>query len=159
MNATERDAYRNGGTSVIAFTVYGRPRPQGSKSAFVVKGRAVMREASEHVKDWRQQIASVAIETMDGKAPLTQAVKLVVVYHFQRPKSHYGTGKNANQVKASAPLEHTQKPDLSKLVRALEDALTGIVFKDDSQVASLNCGKQWSLRDFTEVEVYAKPEA
>ena len=55
-----------------------------------------------------------------------------------RLKGHYGTGKNAGTLKPSAPLFHTSKPDLDKLVRCIKDALTGIAWKDDAQV-SLVC--------------------
>ena len=32
--------------------------------------------------------------------------------------------------------EPTTRPDLSKLVRAVEDALTGVIYADDAQVVS-----------------------
>ena len=38
-------------------------------------------------------------------------------FRFVRPKSHYGTGRNAKKLKPSAPPHHTQKPDATKLLR------------------------------------------
>jgi Holliday junction resolvase RusA-like endonuclease len=47
----------------------------------------------------------------------------------------YHTGRKAGQVKQTAPHYHTTKPDATKLLRALEDALKLICWNDDSQVA------------------------
>ncbi len=55
---------------------------------------------------------------------------------FTRPKDHFGTGKNAEKLKPSAPRWPTSKAigDRTNLLKSVEDALTGIVWKDDSQV-------------------------
>jgi hypothetical protein len=40
--------------------------------------------------------------------------------------------------------EHVVKPDLDKLVRAVGDALTGILYRDDAQIVSLNASKRFA---------------
>jgi Holliday junction resolvase RusA-like endonuclease len=76
---------------------------------------------------------------------LLGAVKVTVNFVIQRPKNHYGTGKNSNILKHSAPkMFHTQKPDAAKLYRSTEDALTGILWKDDCQVAVVGLAKYWT---------------
>lgn len=61
-----------------------------------------------------------------------------VTFMFSRPKKHFGEGKNAQKLKSSAPLWPNNKScgDRTNLFKCLEDALTGIVWKDDSQVVS-----------------------
>ena len=49
-----------------------------------------------------------------------------------RPKSHFRAN---GLLKPTAPLYHTSKPDLTKLMRSTEDALTGICWTDDSSIA------------------------
>ena len=49
-------------------------------------------------------------------------------------------------LKDSAPVFKDTAPDLSKLWRAVEDSLTGIVYKDDSQVVQLALQKRWGTR-------------
>jgi crossover junction endodeoxyribonuclease RusA len=61
-----------------------------------------------------------------------------------RPKGHYGSGKNELTVKNSAPKYPDKKPDCTKLLRALEDALTGILWIDDSQVVRQVVGKSYA---------------
>ena len=125
----------------IAFTVPGRPAPQGSKQAFVNKhtGRASLVEMSGRHKDWRAVVSIAAAERMSGLEPLDHGLNLnlAAVFRFARPASHYGTGKNERTLKPSAP-QAVGKPDLSKLVRSVEDAMTGIVYHDDSQIQSYN---------------------
>ena len=45
----------------------------------------------------------------------------------------------------SAPKYKTSKPDVGKTARAVEDALTGIAWVDDSQVVTSIAGKIWSV--------------
>jgi crossover junction endodeoxyribonuclease RusA len=53
-----------------------------------------------------------------------------------RPRSHYRTGKLSHELRADAPVLHTGKPDAIKMARAVEDALTGILWNDDAQICA-----------------------
>jgi Holliday junction resolvase RusA-like endonuclease len=77
--------------------------------------------------------------------PLTTGpIELCLCFFLEHPKSHYRAGKFKHLLKSDAPLLHTIKPDLTKLVRAVEDALTGVIWKDDSQVSSACSLKQYA---------------
>lgn len=78
---------------------------------------------------------------MAGREALAGAIHLDAVFTFPRPKAHYRTGRHAGELRPSAPLVHSSRPDLDKLLRAVGDALTGIVWRDDSQVASIVASK------------------
>lgn len=62
---------------------------------------------------------------------------------FPRPAGHFGTGKNASVLKPSAPPYPAQRPDTTKLVRSAEDALKGILWRDDSQIVSQFATKRY----------------
>lgn len=65
-----------------------------------------------------------------------------------RPKSHFGTGRNAEKLKKQAPEYHIQKPDIDNLVKSTMDAITNInLWRDDCQVDSLITRKVWVDRD------------
>ena len=55
-------------------------------------------------------------------------------FYIGRPKSHYGTGRNAKQLKASAPAIPTVTPDMSNCEKFYEDCFNGVVWVDDRQV-------------------------
>ncbi len=53
----------------------------------------------------------------------------------------------------SAPFYPTTKPDASKLVRALEDGLNGVLWRDDSQVAEIVAVKYYGEPARAEVRI------
>ena len=128
----------------IRFKVVGKPRGKGS-----LVGRF-----AHHPKatvEWESLCRLQAADEMRARnLPVHEGpVELYLVVTIHRPKSHYGTGRNARKVKASAPgrMDHTQKPDYDKLARGVTDALTGIVYHDDSQVTQGVVRKEWCGRD------------
>jgi len=123
----------------IQITVHGIPAPQGSKK-FVGHnraGRGVLVESSKKVKPWRSAVVAAAIPARPP-APLDGPLVADMVFTMPRPRSHYGTGRNAGQLKeryvSAVP---DRAPDLSKLVRSTEDALTDAgVWADDARVVA-----------------------
>ena len=64
---------------------------------------------------------------------------VAVICTFYRPHprtTHYGSGRNADVLKDSAPAYPISAPDASKLWRSFEDALTGVLWHDDARVVS-----------------------
>lgn len=126
-----------------SFFVPGIPVAKGSAKAFYVKslGRAVVTQTNAaKQKPWASLISVMAQNA--GVRPVQGPVKLSMSFYFPRPKSHYRTGKNASILKDDAPAFHTTKPDADKLCRCVYDALTGVAYTDDSQVASWGCGEK-----------------
>lgn len=112
----------------IEITVYGEPAPQGSKRFVGIKGgRGMMIESSKKVKPWREAVKYAAIEAIEktGLPCLLGAINLRVTFTMPKPKS-------APKRRRSWP---STKPDLSKLVRSTEDALSDAgVWEDDARV-------------------------
>ncbi|MDD5358399.1 MAG: RusA family crossover junction endodeoxyribonuclease [Candidatus Nanoarchaeia archaeon] len=81
--------------------------------------------------------------------PIIEPIKLQIEFYFDRPKSHFGTGKNKDIVKESAPIFHTTKPDTSNLIKFIEDAFNGVFWKDDSLICELHCRKYYSNKPRT----------
>ena len=53
---------------------------------------------------------------------------------------------------------HTQVPDLDNLEKAVQDALNGVAWRDDSQVASKMSSKRWGTETKTVVTVSSLPQ-
>lgn len=147
----------------VEFIVYGEPRPQGSKRAFAGRnkhGQLKVRVVDDnpHTKSWRQEVAIAARAAwnrplLDRSVP----VRLSLCFVRPRPESHYGTGKNSGVLKATAPAYPTQRPDTLKLARAVEDALTGVVWTDDSQAVRHELSKDWGAAFCVVVKVETLP--
>lgn len=136
---------------MIRFTVIGKPEPQGSARAFYIKklGRAVITSDNAKLKPWRQQVSGMAMEAMKGyqvQAAGT-AIRVEARFYFDRPKSIKRTALK------------TTKPDADKLLRAILDALTGIVFNDDAQVTECFVTKSFGQPARVEIAVSLASEA
>ncbi|MFJ9114426.1 RusA family crossover junction endodeoxyribonuclease [Streptomyces sp. NPDC102394] len=128
----------------LILTVHGTPGPQGSKTR---NAAGALYESSAKVKPWREAVKQVAVDALthdDAWKPLDEPVHLEVVFTLRRPKSHYGTGRNAGVLKGSAPVFPTGKPDLDKLLRSTQDALKDAgVLLDDSVVTATTATKTY----------------
>lgn len=130
-----------------ALTVFadGVPVPQGSMISNG-PGRGMRHSNASKLKPWRYQVVSLLARHVppgwDSSAPIT----VTATFRLPRPQGHYGTGRNANQLKASAPEFHVTKPDLDKLQRAIGDAIeaSGLV-RGDQQITSWNVAKRYCV--------------
>jgi Holliday junction resolvase RusA-like endonuclease len=131
--------------TTITFRVFGVPQPGGSKRGFVnpKTGRVVIAEDAKRNKSWRESVLQAALP-FAPKEPLRGTIFLEVVFLMPRPKGHFRTGKLAHLLRESAPIHHVTKPDATKLLRSTEDALTGLLWKDDSQIAHQVVSKRYT---------------
>ncbi len=114
----------------LSFTVIGKPEPQGSARAFMPKagGRfPIVTSDNPKLKGWRKAVGFSALDAIKTSRFLieTGAVTLTVDFYLARPKTLCGEVPNMS------------KPDIDKLARGVADALTGIVYVDDSQIDML----------------------
>jgi Holliday junction resolvase RusA-like endonuclease len=138
--------------TAVRFTVLGRPQQKGSKRGQVVQGRVIIRDANARAKPWASQVSAAARDAFQGEL-IRDAVEVDLGFYFARPKAHFGTGRNAGAVLASAPRRMIVMPDVDKLARCALDALTGVVFKDDAQIARLTAIKSYGEPERCEIEV------
>lgn len=137
--------------SGLTFTVHGLPAAQGSKRYLGVKGgKGITVESSKRVAPWRADVRDAALTALDdarladyaGAVDLWDAALSVnITFNMPRPKSHYRTGRNAHLLRDGAPTRPAGRPDVDKLTRAILDALSGIVWRDDSQVVDITASK------------------
>ena len=139
---------------MIRFEVIGVPQPGGSKNAFPLRhkdgspvigknGRqvTVVSDANPKVKDWRVAVVAAAREVYRGPL-LDEPLSLRVLFRFPRLKGHF---RSNGLLRSSAPPYPASRPDTTKLVRALEDALKGVLWRDDDRVV-----EQWAAKVYGE---------
>lgn len=146
----------------LSFTVYGVAAPAGSKRALPAGGRPGARpiivDDSKRSRPWKRdvaQAAGVAMNVNGANGLLVGPLALTVVFHVPRPKGHYRTGRYEGEIRSSAPDWPTVKPDMTKLLRAVEDACTGIVWRDDAQIVQQTATKRYGAPARCEVTVAA----
>lgn len=104
--------------------------------AMLPAGTARSRKAKD---EWRTDCRNAAIEAMGDQQPSRVAIRLLVEFRLPYPISTI----RKNQM---GWYPHIKYPDVDKLLRAMMDALTGIVWADDSQVCycTVNKGYAWN---------------
>jgi crossover junction endodeoxyribonuclease RusA len=113
--------------------VPGRPAAQGSKRHL---GNGILVEQSKAVAPWRDRVSwHVAQSWPTGQ--LSGPVRVRLSFVMPRP--------------AATPKRKTppaiKRPDTDKLSRAVFDALTGVCWRDDSQVVDLHATKRLAELD------------
>ena len=114
----------------MRIVAYGTPAPQGSKKPMRNQhtGKIVTIENSPNLAPWRQDVkyaAEVVLTEAGRPQPFAGAVVMRMVFTFARPTS----------VKRGKRPWPSVYPDLSKLARAVEDALVAAgVMKDDALI-------------------------
>lgn len=93
----------------------------------------------KELKQWRSTIATEVKLAADRSHTLLSSGGYVVAATFMLPRPQYHfrktAGKSGPDIKPQFQLaQHRVKPDLDKLIRAVLDALTGIIWTDDSCV-------------------------
>lgn len=142
----------------MRFTVYGEPQPAGSKRGFYRPGLGVrVVDANPKAKDWKGQVAREGALAMDGNPMLRCPIVAHFTFFRPRPKAHYGTGRNAAILKRSAPALPAGRPDALKLARAVEDALSGVVYSDDALIVREHLIKEWGEPARVEIMIEVLP--
>jgi len=121
---------------LISFSAEGTPVPQGSMK-HIGNGRMIHSRATE-LATWRALVALAAKQA--GCKPIDSPIIISMRFRLKRPKT----------VKRDHP---TVPPDLDKLVRGVNDGLTGVAFTDDSQIVQLTASKIYSEHTGVDIEI------
>ena len=133
-------------TKTLEIDVPGKARPKGSMRSLGA-GKPMI-ESNPDVKPWMASVRAIAVGELDGHDMLAGPLSLNAIFYFARPASHYGTGKNEDKLKPSAPSKPCNRAtgDTDKLVRATLDALEGVAFLDDAQVSDVHAVRRYSRK-------------
>ena len=99
-----------------------------------------------------KKIAIQQIKEQFTGEPYTDALKIKFVFHIKRPKAHFRTGKYSNELKKTAPVQHTKRPDVDNYVKFYMDCMNKLVYLDDSQVIEIYAKKEYDDKEsYTEI--------
>lgn len=142
---------------MVAFVVKGVPLTQGSMTA--VYNRKTGKARIRHVQSlplmkWRRAIQEAAKSA--GVRCTGRPVTMSIAFGMPRPRDHYQIDGNIKPFYQSALPQYR---DIDKLIRAVLDALTGIAYDDDRQVADLHAIRIFSHLTMIEVRGIGSEDA
>lgn len=73
--------------------------------------------------------------------PLNGPLRLRLTFFLQAPKNLDA------KLRAGKNIAHVKKPDLSNIIKGIEDALKGICYHDDSQIVELRATKAYAVKE------------
>ena len=125
---------------VLRARVYGYPvawmRPRAQRVGGFIK--FFVHPAME---DWKRTVQSQVL-TIKPPSLLTGALSVRMIFHLARPKSL-----------PKKIVHHVRKPDAENCAKAILDYMTGLIYRDDSQVEELYVRKQYSAEPGVEIEI------
>jgi Holliday junction resolvase RusA-like endonuclease len=152
---------------ITEIRIPGEPAPGGSKTAIPAmrdgkpvykNGRQIihMVDAGKHNKRWKKAVAACGRQVWVGRDPLDEPLAVEFIFRYERPDYHFNAHGGLTKKAKERP---TGPPDTTKLIRSTEDALTEIIWKDDSRIVEQIGRKIWAdtndPRDvYTTVKVY-----
>lgn len=153
--------------SVLEFVAWGQPIGQGAHSR---NRYGATYETTKGHAPWRKELIRAATQAITdiGWRTLADAVHVDITCYGPRPKSHYGTGRNAGILKADAPAYPITQgrygsglQDTDHLARSILDALKlARVIDDDSLVTDLHIRARYAEQPVgarAVIRVYPQP--
>lgn len=92
--------------------------------------------------EWYRQVGK-------SYADYTGVVRMDLIFAFPIRKSW----TKAKKKEALRRRYHTIKPDRDNLMKTVQDALNGLAYKDDSQVADGSTIKIWDTKGYTKIRI------
>jgi len=134
----------------IFFTVYGSPiaQPRTKAQGFVAKSGRVFAhvyepgKADSPARQWKHEVKEAAKKAMWGDAePLEQPalwdgpLHMTIRLFLPRPKSLF------RKRDPNGAIFHAAGKDIDNLYKAIADALNGVIYRDDKQIAEVYIAK------------------
>jgi Holliday junction resolvase RusA-like endonuclease len=120
----------------VSFCLYGDPKPQ-QRPRF--SGRHVY-DSQKHIK---QTYATQLEDQMGIYKPFSSQIHVDFTFYMEMPK----------RSRSRQGLLHVCRPDLSNLIKLIEDAGNGIIYTDDCIIASMTAKKVYDSKPRTELVV------
>jgi Holliday junction resolvase RusA-like endonuclease len=102
----------------------------------------------------KKEIARM-LRLLAPKKMLEGPLRVDCYFYFSYLNNHYGTGRNAGRLKITAPAWKDTGKDRDNCDKLILDVLTGMFFKNDSQICAGIIIKQYS--ELPRTEVYITP--
>lgn len=124
----------------IRFTIPG-PAVGKGRPRFARRGKFVQTFTPEKTASYESLVKLAASEAMAGRQPLYGPVSLTVAIQVTPPASW---SRKRRSLALGGEMAPTGKPDVSNVLKAIEDALNGIAYADDAQICRIAASKRYA---------------
>jgi Holliday junction resolvase RusA-like endonuclease len=134
-------------TFIVNFTVEGNPVGK-QRARYARRGNFVQTYTPDKTRTYESLIKEAATEAMGSSEPLETPVNLYLYIRAPIPKS-YSKKKVADCLNGlEKPIK---KPDASNVLKSVEDAMNGVVYRDDCQIVNFHVTKVYSSQSGIDV--------
>lgn len=137
----------------IVVEIPGDPRGQGRPRA-TIRGKHAGVYTDSKTASYQNLVALAAKDAMGSRPLLEGPLQLTLFARFRIPKS---TSKKARARMINFVDKPTKKPDLTNILKAVEDGMNGVVFSDDSQIVTLHAKKFYTENPGVKIWVSRQP--
>lgn len=135
--------------NTVRFVVPGKPVGKGRPRA-AKRGAHITLYTPKTTATYESTVALAASHAMAGRPPITGPAEVLMTLVLPVPKS-WSKRKQADAL--AGQLMPTTKPDMDNVVKAVFDAVNGIVWTDDVQVVGLRVRKTYGATPCVQVTV------
>ena len=137
----------------VTVMLAGEPQGKGRARA-VRRGNYIGHYTPEKTRTYEGMIRSAAMDVLGSKAPFEDPVEFVLRAVFPVPTSRSGRKR---QRALTGELKPGKKPDLDNIVKAWNDALNGVVYRDDALICRMTLDKRYGPQALVVVTVRPLP--
>jgi len=134
----------------IMFIVYGEPVAKG-RPRFSTRGKFPVAYTPQKTKTYESEVAMMAKAAMGASEALEGPLEAYIYVTFPVPTSY---SKKRTEACLKGFEQHTKKPDLDNVVKAICDGMDKIVFLSDAQITSIHATKVYG--EIAKVEVLVR---
>ena len=127
-------------TFMVTFKVDADPVGK-QRARYAKRGNFVQTYTPDKTRNYEALIKEAAIEAMGSSEPLETPVTLYLYIRAPIPKS---LPKKRIEACLNGLEKPIKKPDASNVLKSIEDAMNGVVYKDDSQIVNIHVAKVYS---------------
>ena len=135
---------------VLSFTVIGNPNTL-QRHRFSNVTRKMYNPSAKKQKDFRSLVRK-NLQMDEQNVPFFKEgtyLSISLVFKMQRPKNHFSrSDPETKKLKKNAPtLYHVARKDLDNMIKFVLDSLNGLLYEDDSHIATINACKIYTNED------------
>lgn len=136
-------------TNAMKLVINEIPQPQ-PRPRLTIRGMYPHAYEPKSITEYKRLVANKYRSEHKQQLPLSGALSVDVRFYRPIQKSISKIERQRRLLGESLP---TVKPDIDNYVKAILDALNGLAFQDDSQIAVLYARKIYSDKPRTEIEI------